>query len=103
MLFRSVTYYDLGDGRWFRLPKTPACTPVMSKNRLLVKSGRGIACIDLEAGNYYNIPTMSRSLDYGEFLASTGVTERVVSYCTVTSETDSSQRTTIIRVFTLLK
>ena len=97
------TYYDLGDGRWFRLPKTPACTPVMSKNRLLVKSGRGIACIDLEAGNYYNIPTMSRSLDYGEFLASTGVTERVVSYCTVTSETDSSQRTTIIRVFTLLK
>ena len=95
------TYYDLGDGTYFRLGKTPACTPSMCQGYLVVKSGKGTAVIKPREKTYFNIASPDRAWDYGDYLVTSGTCDRIVTYATVADANDASTATVLVRVFSV--
>ncbi|NTU88805.1 MAG: hypothetical protein HGA54_02710 [Actinobacteria bacterium] len=95
------TYFDLGDGTYFRLGKTPACTPAMCQGYLVVKSGKGTAVIKPREKTYFNLASPDRSWDYGDYLVSSGTCDKIVTYATVADADDASTATVLVRVFSV--
>lgn len=70
-------------GTWFRFPRTPVTTPAWTDGFFVVKSTSVVACVDLEAKRYFTIQPENATQGYGEFLASSGACNRVVTYSNI--------------------
>lgn len=65
---------------WFRFPRTPLTTPSWCGSWFLVKSTNVVAGVDLAGKRYFTLQASGNGENYGEFLASSGTMNRVVTY-----------------------
>lgn len=65
---------------WFRFPRTPLTTPSWCGSWFLVKSTNVVAGVDLANRRYFTLQASGNGENYGEFLASSGTMNRVVTY-----------------------
>lgn len=65
---------------WFRFPRTPLTTPSWCGSWFLVKSTNVVAGIDFANRKYFTLQASGNGENYGEFLASSGTMNRVVTY-----------------------
>lgn len=68
---------------WFRFPRAPITPPAFTGNWAFVKSTNVVAGVNLDARKYVTIPTESATQGYGEYLATTGTTNRIVTFANV--------------------
>lgn len=95
------TYAKFDDGRYMRFNRTPMDTPAKCGKYLAVKSSKSVVCLDLSAQTYFAIPTYSGCESYGDFLLSTGETNRIVTYTSVPSGDGSGDGVVRVRTFSL--
>lgn len=96
------TYYDLGNGRYFRLNKAPACTPAYCGNWFVTKSGKSTLCIDFDKQCYFVISAPQHSTSYGDYLATSGTCKKFLLYSTVTDASDATKSSVQARGYSLL-
>lgn len=92
----SVARFDAipyGDAAWFRFARTPLASPAWCGKWLVVKSTSAVCGIDLESNEYFALEVENGASDYGDFLATTGVGERVVTYSNIDHTPLSGTRT----------
>lgn len=78
------TYTSSGiDDEWFRFGRTPLCGPAWIKDWFMVKSTRVVAGVNLAERTYFSIEPENATQDYGEFLASSGNCERILTYSNI--------------------
>ncbi|WP_165047048.1 MULTISPECIES: Tat pathway signal protein [unclassified Adlercreutzia] len=88
--FAAVPY---GDATWFRFPRTPLAAPAWCGSWLMVKSTSAVCGVDLAARQYFSIEVENGADDYGDFLASTGAGDYVVTYSNIDHTPLSGERT----------
>lgn len=93
------TYYDVGDGRWLRVPRTPACTPALSGSWFISKASKGTVVVDVNGGRYFTIASPDYSTDYGDYLATSGSCKRFLVYSTVADASDATKTSVTLRGF----
>lgn len=93
------TYYDLGDGRYLRMSRVPACPPAWCNGRLVAKNGKVIVCVNPTDGKYCTLEAPSNSASYGDYLASTGECGSITTYATVNDASDATVSQVHIRTF----
>lgn len=78
------TYTSAGDDEgWFRFARTPLCGPAWIKDWFIVKSTRVVAGVNIAGRKYFSIEPENATQDYGEFLASSGNCERILTYSNI--------------------
>ena len=77
---------------WFRFPRAPITSPAFAGNWLFVKSTNVIAAVDLVEQKYVTIPTESATQGYGEYLATSGTSDRIVTFANVDYTPMSGER-----------
>ncbi|WP_165172732.1 hypothetical protein, partial [Adlercreutzia sp. ZJ242] len=88
--FAAVPY---GDATWFRFPRTPLAAPAWCGTWLMVKSTSAVCGVDLAGRQYFSIEVENGADDYGDFLASTGAGDYVVTYSNIDHTPLSGERT----------
>ncbi len=73
---------DVG-GSWLRFARTPFAPAAWSDGLTFVKSTGVVAAIDAAGRRYYTIQPENANQGYGEFLASSGSRQRMVTYSNV--------------------
>lgn len=68
---------------WFRFPRSPVTPPAFTGNWVFVKSTNVVAAVNLTARKYVTITTESATQGYGEYLASSGTSSRMVTFANV--------------------
>ena len=68
---------------WFHFNRTPTAAPAWCGGYLMVKSTTQVCGFDLDAGEYFAFDMESGADDYGEYLASTGARDSIVTYTNV--------------------
>lgn len=96
---RFGTYREFEEGSYLRFNKTPADTPALCGSCLMVKSTKSIVGIDMERRRQFSIDTLEGCVDYGDYLASTGVCQKVVIFTTVAATDGSGSGSTKVRIF----
>ena len=71
------------DGAWLRFARTPYTVPAWSGGLIFVKSTGVVAAINATDRTYYTIQPENANQGYGEFLASSGSTQNVVTYSNI--------------------
>lgn len=91
-----------GKGAWFRFPRTPVCAPAWCGKWFMVKSTTAVCGVDFENRRYFALETKSGCDDYGDYLASTGTQNRVVTYTNIDHTTleGETQKCCLVRVWT---
>ena len=72
-----------GNAAWFRFARTPSTSPAWCGDWFMVKSTSNVCGVDLSSGAYFSLDTESGVDDYGDFLASSGSGQRVVTYSNI--------------------
>lgn len=70
-------------GEWFRFPRSPFTAPAWLKNWFVVKSTGVVAGVDLTRRRYFSIEPEYALQGYGEYLASEGPTNKMVTYANI--------------------
>lgn len=65
---------------WFRFPRTPLSAPASCGKWFMVKSTTAVCGIDLEAKQYFTLEVKSGCDSYGDYLATTGHRDRIVTF-----------------------
>ncbi len=68
---------------WFRFPRAPITPPAFTGNWVFVKSTNVVAAVNLDARKYVTITTESATQGYGEYLATSGTSSRIVTFANV--------------------
>lgn len=84
-------------GSWFCFDRNPLCAPAWCAGNLIVKSTRAIAGINLADRTMFSLDCPDDCDDYGDFLASSGDVNSIVSYLGMSS--DESDKYTLVRVW----
>lgn len=71
------------NGQWLRFARTPFTSPAWSGGLVFVKSTGVVAVVDASGRRYYTIQPEYATQGYGEFLASSGSRQRIVTYANV--------------------
>lgn len=89
------------DAQWFRFARNPVCAPAWCGGWTIVKSTMAVIAVDLPNQRYFALETKPGSDTYGEFLASTGVGQRVVTYANIdhTDIEGETEHTCLVRVW----
>lgn len=74
---------DDATGDWFRFPRTPFTTPAWMGGWFMVKSTSAVAGVDPASKRYFTIKPENATQGYGEFLATQGSAERIVTYSNI--------------------
>lgn len=77
---------NYSDAPWFRFARTPSAPPAWCGKYLMVKSTSAVCGIDLDAQTYFALSVESGADSYGDYLASTGTGQTVVTYSNVDSK-----------------
>ncbi len=92
---------DRGGGSgdsWFRFGRTPFTAPAWVGSYFIVKSTMAIIGIDPVARTMFALEYPSGCEDYGDYLATTGTTDTIVTYTGIASS-DSDSSYTLVRVW----
>lgn len=81
---------------WFCFDRNPTAAPAWSGSYFMVKSTRTVSGIDFAARTYFTLPCPDGCDDYGDFLASTGTHDAIVTYLGMPSDDDAH---TLVRVW----
>ena len=71
------------DAKWFCFGRTPSAAPAWCGNVLMVKSTYSVCGVDLDNKQYCAIDVDNGAAKYGEYLATTGAHQRVVTYTSI--------------------
>ena len=69
--------------QWFHYVANPLSAPCWCGNWMLVRGGSAVCAVDLTGRRYAKLPLEEGSGDYNDFLASTHIGQRAVTYCNV--------------------
>lgn len=97
----SFTPKSYSDSPWFTLNRTPSAPACWCGNLFMVKSTHVVCGVDMEHSRYFTLDTHSGSPDYGDFLASTGICDYVVTYTNVDDNPIDGDRMhcTLVKVY----
>lgn len=92
---------NYSDAKWFRFNRTPTAAPAFCGNYLIVKSSYSVAGIDLNAGEYFTINVDNGADSYGEYLATSGTHNALVTYTSIdyTPVNDSAQKMCRVKIW----
>lgn len=68
---------------WFRFSRTPSAAPAWCGDFLMVKSTTSVCGVDMASGTWFSLGVESGTDDYGDYLASSGTCEAVVTYSNI--------------------
>ncbi len=71
------------DVPWFCFNRTPTAAPAWCGGYFMVKSTSAVVGVDLDANCYFSSDVANGADDYGEYLASTGMQQSVVTYTNI--------------------
>jgi hypothetical protein len=96
----STGRYDTA--QWFRFGKTPLSAPCWCGSYFVVKSTQTVCFVNLSNRTYCTLDTESGCSDWGDYLASTGTVDQVVSIMTIdqTNTSGESDRSCHVRIWT---
>lgn len=86
---------------WFHYVANPLSAPCWCGNWVLVRGGSSVCAIDLASRRYARLPLQEGSGDYNDFLASTHIGQRAVTYCNVdhTPINGEQQKHCLVRIW----
>ncbi|MDO4442531.1 MAG: hypothetical protein Q4B69_01480 [Slackia sp.] len=87
-----------GGGSWFCFDRNPTAAPAWVGTYFVVKSTRTVSGVDLAAGTYFSLPCPDGCDDYGDYLASTGTSNSLVTYVAMPAVGDTEAHT-LMRVW----
>lgn len=89
------------DAPWFRFARTPLCAPAWCGGWTMVKSTMAVIAIDLANRRYFALETKPGSDTYGDYLASSGIGQKVVTFSNIdhTDIEGENERTCLVRVW----
>lgn len=90
-----------GAAPWFRFPRTPTAPPAWCGKWFMVKSTKAVCGVDPETRRYFMLDVKNGTDDYGDYLASTGSGNRVVTFSNIdyTPLEGDQQRHCLVRVW----
>lgn len=83
---------------WFTFARTPYAAPCWCGNYFIVKSTTAVCGIDISEGEYFILDVDSGAQDYGEFLATEGTRDTVVTYTNIDHTPLSGETEQLCRV-----
>ena len=98
------TYIPIDEGgksgaEWFQFDRNPSAPPCWLGSYFIVKSSRSVAGVDLATKKLFSLEVPDGCDDYGDYLASTGVVDSIVTYLNM-PESENSNGCTLVRVWT---
>ena len=78
-----VTDGNYSDAPWFSFSHAPTAAPAWCGGCFNVKSKRTVCGIDLKTNEYFALQPENGADDYGEYLATTGSNESIVTYANI--------------------
>ncbi len=93
------TYRAIGNNNYMRFNKVPSDTPAAMGDFLYIKSARSIVGVNPAKRTYFIIDVVSDCASYGDYLATTGNSDRIVTFTTVADNDGSGDGVTKVRVF----
>lgn len=78
-----VTDGDYSGAPWFCFNRAPSAPPAWCGKYFMVKSSRTVCGIDLNTNEYFALQPDNGADDYGEYLASTGSGDSIVTYANI--------------------
>lgn len=72
-----------GTCEWFRYPRTPLCAPAWCGPYFMVKSTNAVCGVNLDSREYFALDVRDGASDYGDYLASTGMGNRIVTFSNI--------------------
>lgn len=79
----AVVPDDYSAAPWFCFGRTPTAAPAWCGKYLIVKSSYSVCGVDLDAGTYFALDVDDGADDYGEYLASTGQGNAIVTFTNI--------------------
>lgn len=93
----TVSDGSYSDAPWFRFARTPSAPPAWCGGYLMVRSTTAVCGVNLDAGEYFAFD-VADGADYGEYLASTGAHDTVVTYTNIDHQPLSGEAVNCCRV-----
>ena len=93
---------DQGGGsgdEWFRFERTPFAAPAWTGTYFIVKSTMAIVGIDIAARTMFSLEYPNSCDDYGDYLATTGTSDTIVTYASIPATDDNDSGSTLVRVW----
>lgn len=86
---------------WLHWNRAPTAAPAWLGKYFMVKSSTSVCGVDLSSNSYFSIDVENGSDKYGDYLATTGIQERIVTYANIdyTPLNGSEQHHCLIRVW----
>ncbi len=78
-----MTDGNYSDVPWFSFSLAPTAAPAWCGGYLIVKSKRTVCGIDLKTNEYFALQPENGADDYGEYLATTGAHDSIVTYANI--------------------
>lgn len=79
----AVTDGAYNNASWFRFNRSPTAAPAWCGPYFMVKSSTSVCGVDMSTKEYFAFSVENGAEDYGEYLASTGSNEVVVTYTNI--------------------
>lgn len=79
----AVTDSNYSAASWFRFSRTPTAAPAWCGPYLMVKSTSSVCGINLDTNEYFSFDVETGADDYGEYLATTGAHNSIVTFTNV--------------------
>ena len=89
---------NYSDASWFRFARTPSAAPAWCGNYLAVKSTTSVCGVDLSSSTWFTLGMEDGSDDYGDYLATSGSGELIVTYANIDHTPLSGEHTHCCRV-----
>lgn len=98
----TVTNGDYSAAPWFRFSRNPTAPPAWCGSYLMVKSLTQVVGINFDTSQWFAFDVKSGADDYGEYLASTGSRDTVVTYTNVDDKPldGEAKKYCLVRVWT---
>lgn len=92
-----------GSCDWFRYPRTPLCAPAWCGPYFMVKSTNAVVGVNLDAREYFALDVRDGAGDYGDYLASTGMGNRIVTFSNIdyTPLNGAQEKYSLVRIWGL--
>lgn len=98
--FAPIDRGGASGAEWFCFDRNPTAAPAWSGPYFMVKSTRTVSGIDFATRTYFTLPCPDGCDDYGDFLASTGTRNAIVTYLGMPKAAGSSDEAyTLVRVW----
>ena len=98
----AVTNGDYSNAPWFRFSRNPTAPPAWCGSYLMVKSRTQVVGINFDTNDWFAFDVKSGADDYGEYLASTGSRDAVVTYTNIDDKPldGEARKYCLVRVWT---